>query len=487
MIRFCRRAAFLFSVCWIISPFAASAAGSEAGPSKPIFTVCEIYCPGHFGNSYEVMGKNEMHGVLSEAAFWGFNRYGDWFDSDDCKDPFSTEHTYGLGPALWESKKLHFQSAQSLKLECDLIITPNHVYVDQCLPEQLATKGPRVFGQLICPSNEAARKVILRNYEQLFRDLSQSGIHIARLNACPYDFGGCRCPKCDPWILTFASLSHEIYEIAKRYHPAVRMDMIGWWWTEQEHQQFADWVDREAPNWVDFMFLHIPYGQTKVADAVLPKGCRRGAFVHISYAEQTQPRDPYGHLGPLVAADRLERTVKELASQGVVGVMAYSEGIYEDVNKSILAGLGSGAFASADQVMQSYAQRYFGADEATSVEWVQWIRAWGKPFEVDLAKSRECLTRLKAKSPKDTWRLRQWELKQQLFEANQRIGTGDAWPGERLSAVDSFWSVQEQLYRGVWGLAPPRHIFARRYTPLPWYASWAKHVSTSASRMEKEQ
>lgn len=55
---------------------------------KPVFAVREVYCPGHFGNSYEVLGDVEMREVLGEAVGWGFNRYGDWFDMDDCKDPF---------------------------------------------------------------------------------------------------------------------------------------------------------------------------------------------------------------------------------------------------------------------------------------------------------------------------------------------------------------------------------------------------------------
>jgi hypothetical protein len=47
--------------------------------------------------------------------------------------------------------------------------------------------------------------------------------------------------------------------------------------------------------------------------------------------------------------------------------------------------------------------------------------------------------------------------------------------------------VQEQIHRGLWGLAPPRHIFARRFTPLPWYASWAKYKAAQAQTIGKEQ
>lgn len=38
----------------------------------------ELYCPSHFGNSYEVISVQEIRDMLKEAAWWGFNEYGDW-------------------------------------------------------------------------------------------------------------------------------------------------------------------------------------------------------------------------------------------------------------------------------------------------------------------------------------------------------------------------------------------------------------------------
>jgi len=459
----------------------------QASPPKPIFAVRELYAPGHFGNSYEVLGDDEMREVLAEASRWGFNRYGDWFDMDDCKDPFAPGHTYGLGDALWDCKKIHYGEAQALGLSRDFVLTPNHVYLDQCLPGLSATKDPRIIGQVICPSLRQAREMILRDYENLFADLARSGVRLTSLSACPYDFGGCRCKRCDPWILTFARLTHEICRIAQRHHPQVKMTMIGWWWSAEEHRLFAQWVDKEAPGWIDIMYLHLPYGATKVADVPLPRGCKRGAFVHISYAEQAEPRDTYGHFGPVIAAERLQQTVADMKTQGVTGIMAYSEGVFEDVNKAILAGLASGQYGTANEVLEAYARRYFGVDRQTATLWAQWLRAWGKPFDVDPHKSAKTLATLLAKTPNGDWRRRQWELKQQLFAINQEIGRGTQWTPERLAAVERFWSVQEQIHRGLWGLAPQRHIFGRQYTPIPWYASWAQYTASHVQNARKEQ
>src|SRR5574338_573420 len=83
---------------------------------------CELYAVGHFGNFYEVAGKNQMRGVMQEARHWGFNRYSDWFDTLDCVSPFTKDPQYSLGHALWDLKKTHFKTAQELGMVTYLVI-----------------------------------------------------------------------------------------------------------------------------------------------------------------------------------------------------------------------------------------------------------------------------------------------------------------------------------------------------------------------------
>jgi hypothetical protein len=461
--------------------------GTEAGgqevPRSP--GVCELYAPGHFGNSYEVLGVNEMRQVLAEAKFWGFNQYGDWFDAEDCVDPLAPDSRYDLGGALWERKKAHFRSARALGLPCDLILTPNHVYRDQVRPEWKATRNPRIFGQLICPSIPEARKVILDNYERLFADLARSGVRLAALSACPYDYGGCACRKCQPWVITFAELCREIHQIARRHHPAVEMHFIGWWWGRDEHTLFAVWCDRKMPGWAKSMALHIPYENTGVADVALPNGCEKRAFVHIGYADLAQPKDTYGHLGPLVAPTRLPKTVNDLRSQGVKGVMAYSEGVLDDVNKALLGGLLGGRYPTGQAVLEAYAQRYFGAKGDQATPWAAWLAGWGDPFSRDAAKALRELDGLAG--DRADWRRRQWELKARMLVAHQAVMSEKTWTPTRLAHVDAFWAAQEVCQREVWGLGPLRHIFGRGHTPLPWYPEWAVLQAQAAARIGAEQ
>ena len=73
--------------------------------------------------------------------------------------------------------------------------------------------------------------------------------------------------------------------------------------------------------------------------------CRRNNVrigAHPGYPDRATPRDIYGKTGPVAAPKRLADTVRDLRAQSVTGVMAYSEGIYDDVNKTLLSGLFTG-------------------------------------------------------------------------------------------------------------------------------------------------
>jgi hypothetical protein len=473
--------------CLGVSLFVGAFAHGEPDVGKPRFAIRELYAPGHFGNSYEVMGENEMRRMLEEAVFWGFNRYGDWFDMIDCSDPFIEERFVNQGHALWEKKKANFRSAQALGLPCDLIVTPNHVYLDQCVPDLKAKGDYHVFGQLICPSKPEARAIILKNYENLFADLARSGVRLSSLCCCPYDYGGCACDQCKPWILTYAKLVREIHSLCKRYHPDVELRHIGWWWKVEEHRLLTEWAERDIPGQTKTNFLHIPYDKMAVDNVGLPRGCQRGAFVHIGYGDLSSPGDSYGQLGPIIAPDRLPKTLDNLAKQGVTDLMAYSEGVFDDVNKALYAGLASGKFRTTDDVLRAYAKRYFGVDHQTAGQWAAWLKTWGSPYAVNTAESRKQLDALLAKTPKGDWRRRQWELKLELFRLHGEIAKGNVWTPERLALVDQFWSVREEIHRGLWGLGPELNIFARKFCPIPWYVGWAKHVSEKAEALGKER
>lgn len=442
----------------------------------------ELYAPGHFGNSYEVMGDEEAEDLFAEASWWGFNAYGDWPDAADLRDPDGTGHGFLLPQALLERKVRNLLLAQRAGLQTDLLLTPNHVWMDQVTPANAAVAVPgKIFGQLVCPSRPDAHRLILDNHERLFARLRAAGVKLSSLTCAPYDYGGCGCPACQPWILTFGRLVRDLVHMAQRHFPGIQARLVGWWWTPEEHIQFNAWADAEAPGLFRSLSRHVPYGATAPGFAgALPAGCASHLFVHIGYPDQRgDPSDCYGPWGPVVAATRIPQTLAGMAASGMDGFVAYSEGAFDDVNKALLAGIASGRFADAEAVLRCYAGRYFGADAPTAAGWAEWLAGWSAPFARDLAAARREFDRLAA-GARPSWRLEQFAAKLRLFEANQAVERSTAWDAARHAAAARFTREQERLYRRVWGLGLVRHVLHPRFHPPCWAGELAEQVPSEA-------
>ncbi len=447
--------------------------------TNPIFPIRECYCPAHFGNSYEAMWPLERLDYLKEMKWWGFNRFADWMTTTDVCDPTDNQFQT-LAVASDERKIAAFRSAQDLGMELNLIITPNHVYLDQQRPAYTAKLRKGIFGQLVCPSHPKARKVILGNFEMWFRKLANAGIRLSAFTGFAYDFGGCACKKCDPWILTFAELMKEAHGIARNYHPDIEPWVCSWWWTSEEHRLFNDWCRRKAPGWLKGMTMHILYGETSFKNVAVPKGCRKVAFVHIGYSDEVASSDIYTKWGATIAASRIPATLKGIERQGAAGFQAYSEGIFDDINKAILAGLASGKATRVRTILKHYARRYFGGD---SDAWADWLGQWGDRRQVDIKRAERDFNNL-ARKALPGWRLEQLRSKVQLEKLDRQIGQPavDEWTPSKRNLADQFWAEQESLQRDVYRLGPVRHVFARKFHCPSWYDSWMKATASKSDR-----
>lgn len=451
----------------------------QAQNSALPFTIREAYCPAHFGNAYEAMGTREMAAYLAEMKWMGFNRYSDWITTTDVCNPYTSDAVWDLAKEQLDRKKKAFRAAQGMGLKLNLIVTPNHVYLDQLRPQFAAKKSPRIFGQLVCPSDPEARKLILANFQRWFNDFADSGLSLSAFTAFAYDYGGCDCEKCRPWIITFARLMKEIHGIALKRHPDIEPWFCSWWWTPEEHAQFNEWAAKEAPRWLKAMTLHIEYGQTRPKDMALPVGCRRLAFVHVGYGDQ-RDNEVYGRQGAVIAPNRIPETLRELRRLGFEGFQAYSEGVFDDLNKTLLAGLGSGHFDGADAALRAYAQRYFEATPEHAADWARWLAQWGTRKKVPLPAASDEFARLAA-GVKPVWRLDHWRYKMELETLDRAIGVPKQreWTGVKLALAEQWFATQERLYREVYRLGPVRHVLNPRIMPPAWHDSWSK-VTASA-------
>ncbi|MBL4700484.1 MAG: hypothetical protein JKX85_04425 [Phycisphaeraceae bacterium] len=463
---------------------------------KPLLSR-QLYCPSHFGNTYEATMPTEMTALLHEAKFWGFNKFADWFNGIDLcniyNDNYNQNHRqFNMPEALWERKFSNYKCASDLGFDLGLNITPNHVFLDQLTPENRAeAKTRRYFGQLVCPSKPEVTDMILENYRNLFRDFVEHGLQLDSISAIAYDYGGCSCDQCNPWVVTFGKLYKEISSIAKDVFGEINIDILGWWWSDEDHQNFTNWADTEAPGLFHSLAFFLDGGATKYAVRPIPKNCKEDAFVHIAYSEHS---DIYTHYGANIAPDRIEKTIENLFSRKAAGVMAYSEGDHDDINKAIAGGLASGQFASADEVLQEYAARYFGTNPK---RWSELIYLLGDFNTIDIDKCKPLFKNL-SKDSKKSWRLQQIEERINMAKAHQSVmaEVSDAplmdavyamdqkksnngvmnirWTPRQKVAAEEFVAAKERLYREVYRLGVVRHIFRFGASMPCWYESFIR-------------
>ncbi|MFH1475898.1 MAG: hypothetical protein ABIH24_00175 [Verrucomicrobiota bacterium] len=431
----------------------------------------ELYGPAHFGNTYEATLPGEMTALLTEAKFWGFNRFSDWFDTIDLYNVYEKKQKplFNMPEAIWARKFSNFKCADKLGFELGLVVTPNHVFSNQVTPENEAEKTGKFFGQLVCPSKPGATELILENYRNLFQDFKEHGLRLGSIAGGAYDYGGCACEKCSPWIVTFGKLFKQIAGLAGECFGSISVELWGWWWTDEDHKEFTKWADAEAPDYFKAMAFHLPYGITDYQVRPIPRNCAEKAFVHIAYGEQSN-RDAYCHYGANIAPVRLEKTVRYLVSRGAAGFLAYSEGDHDDINKAILAGLSSKQYSSADEVLHAYAKRYFGANPAG---WSELLHYLGDFETIETVKCRRLFDKL-SRGATNLWRFQQVEERLKMAEAHQAVLAETDWTPKRLAAAKAFIAAKARLYRNVWRLGLQRHAF-RFETYMPdWYDSYIK-------------
>jgi len=449
------------------------------------FTHRELYCPAHFGNSYEEMWPREAEHFIAEAKWWGFNVYSDWFDNADMRSP-ETSRGLTLSSSLYNKKLDWFATAARHGLDLALGLTPNQVFVEQAQSAFMAELGDdRYYGQLLCPSNPQARQIILNNHRQLFEMFKARGLRLTSLTACPFDPGGCSCPRCTPWIVTFGKLAVEIHALADTYFPGITARLAGWWWTVKEHEQFKAWADSEACGLFKSLSMHLKYDQTQPdAGRLLPMGCQPQVFLHIGYGDVAEDkishgRDVYGIWGPVVAPGRIPTTLTNMAKLGMSGYQAYSEGLFDDLNKAVLGGLSSGRFSSPEEVLAAYVKRYFAVSCASDVErWAAWIAQWARAYEVDVAVARtEWTSLLKAAGLRRSWRVDQLEGKLRMFEAHAAVMRRSQWNAARLIAANEFFAAREFLYRDVWKIGLVRGGLSPQCYAPRWQEEWRRVVN----------
>lgn len=307
---------------------------SWRGRSVPQGTFRCIYFASHFNNIYEIGPQAEITRYIEDLSLWGYNAlmYGfALFQFDSLDDPQAQQ-------SLAQIKQL-MRTARSLGMKTVCGLVPNGGYAST--PEALRrtpvldTLGRRgQHGVNICSSIPEGHELLMQLWDVLIDEFGEAGLDY--LLFWPYDEGGCGCKQCAPWGSNgYLKISRDITLLARSKNPQIQTVLSTWCFDtppEGEWEGLAQALDA-GNDWLDAIMAdaHEDFPRYPLERGV-PGNLPLYNFPEISMWGMS----PWGGYGANPLPGRFQRLWDQVKDK-VSGGAPYSEGIFEDINKTIIS------------------------------------------------------------------------------------------------------------------------------------------------------
>jgi hypothetical protein len=338
--------------------------GMWRGESSPEGAFRAVYLATHFMNYYEAAPVEEIRHYIEDLGLWGYNtilvHYPTW-QFDGLTDP---------GAQLWlERFTAVLAHAKQCGLQVGLLQVPNQGY--KVAPETL--RGVRVPGDRrgnhgvnLCSSKPESQKLLLDICNDLLEEFKNIGLDYFAL--WPYDEGGCACDQCWPWgARGYLDISKEVTKQVRSMFPNCKIVLSTWCFeNEDDNNPDGEWAGleqsmQEDKSWVDYIMAdgHDDYFPKYLLEQGVPGQLPLVNFPEISMFGM----NPWGGYGTNPAPAHFQKLWDRI-KDGAVGGAPYSEGIYEDLNKAIIAGFYWDPDRKAEEIVKDYVSFEFSPDVA---------------------------------------------------------------------------------------------------------------------------
>ncbi len=329
-------------------------------PEKPFRT---IYFASHFHNVYHDAPVEFIERYVEELALWGCNVLSVWFDMHHytgMDDPAAKAMVARLRAILLTAQNVGISPMIGGTANEAFASSPKELRSDFSFGNNGYKSDIGAYGVEICPNKPGGLDLILEYRRQMLEAFR--GIQVGFFSLWPYDQGGCTCADCAPWGSNgYLRASEAVAKLAKQYFPATKITLSTWYFDKNisgEWEGIDKRFARNKPDWVDYImadnFGSFPEYPLKHG---IPGGLPAVGFPEISM----QLMWPWGGWG---ANPRLNhwQNYWDRVRHLLAGGMAYSEGIYEDINKVIhLQHCWEGDRTSRD-IAREYASYEFAPD-----------------------------------------------------------------------------------------------------------------------------
>lgn len=292
------------------------------------------YWPLHCKNCYEKRPTEFLLDLLDYRALLGTTELWLYFSQNQYECPFG-EHPESYSLEQWTKLKALHSRAKALGLKTGLVSTLNLVYTDQARahPEWRAAVHPQSGWtlQTVCPSNPEARAQLIANHRQLVEEAGE----LDTLCLFFYDWGGCGCEKCAPWVETGLKLAEEIAAACREVRPRLEVFITDWHFTPEEIHHFAQIAGKL--DWLSGLAATARTEQTSVwARVGYPAGLPRVSFL------DTTMTGGWGLLGANPLPGAMAHHVEGARAGGSGGLVLYTEGLYDELNHVLALALAWG-------------------------------------------------------------------------------------------------------------------------------------------------
>lgn len=324
------------------------------GTSIPTSTVRGIQLDTHFCNFYHMASAEELTEYVEDLALWGVNYIDIVFpliDLHDWSDP-EVEKIMGQIVSIYKASK-------SLGLKLGLEIVANQDFIDRrkefkASPNIDTLRRRRDNGNNICPKIDGAMEYILtETHGRTFEFFKEKGVMLDFLCFWPYDEGGCGCEKCYPWGGNgYLYAAKQITKLAKTYFPNLRIVLSTWLFDTPDTGEWKALAKslEQRNDWVDYILAdsHEDFPEYPLQHGV------PGNLPLLNYPEISMWKlHPWGGYGANPLIDRFEMLWTQVKDE-VTGGIAYSEGIFDDINKIVVSQFYWNKNTTARETMKEY-------------------------------------------------------------------------------------------------------------------------------------
>lgn len=330
--------------------------GAWRGTSVPACPLRGMYLASHMNNFYEDGPVDEVLRYVEDLALWGYNTFM-FHVQRGTEDPGQPELHRGL-----ERFRTVYRRCKELGLEIGLLVDANVRNAstppgldNSPFPDDLKKRGNAC--EKICPSIPAAREWLLSSWTKLLDSFADTPLDYVA--TWPYDAGGCGCEKCWPWGYGgYLRISRDTFRIAKQKFPGCKSVFSAWMFDMPAAGEWEGLARELAKDRHEIDFI-LADDDEDFPRHPLEKGVP-GGLPLINFPEITMwGMWPWGSYGMNPLPRRFQRLWNQVKGR-VAGGFPYSEGIWDDMNKAIVAGFYWDANATADATLRAYIRSEFG-------------------------------------------------------------------------------------------------------------------------------